>query len=477
MFPTDNAQRKLPRDNPNPPQNVFGSGVPNAPNTGAFGLTSYMLSPTAMQQWGMQQPNIGAGAGVSQARAMQQFSTIPQLSALGYGGGSYLDWQQPQWQQAQLAQLLAMGGGALAPQQQQQLPGQSIDQWMVSQLPNVQYLQNIAQGQGAGSPYDTTNVWQSMVDAQQRQIQQNQASLMEMFNASGNYQSTPFANAAVDYMSQVSKDQNALLAQLQQQSWENAAGRQYGAASSLAGFANAGAGQLSGQDFASQMAQYQASLQAALGLSGGSDQALQLLSQYGYGAEGLMNTNSAGALGNMYNTSNNALQSMYGSMMGLIPSYLQYDTTLRGLGLTGANYMTGAEQGQLGLGNQLGTTQYGTLQQQLNNQYQEWLRTQSQYNPLLPYFSSAATTYPQLMYPTMTPSTLSQVGSILGGAGSFLGALPGIVDLGSTIWDKITGKGNTYYDPWAGWWDNLYGSGWGDIMSGYSGWWGGNGAF
>jgi len=59
--------------------------------------------------------------------------------------------------------------------------------------------------------------WQAMIDAQQRNIGQNQANLREQFAGMGNLAGSPFGTAMTDFMTQTTKDQNALLGQLQQQ--------------------------------------------------------------------------------------------------------------------------------------------------------------------------------------------------------------------------------------------------------------------
>lgn len=59
--------------------------------------------------------------------------------------------------------------------------------------------------------------WQSMIKAQQQNIQQNQANLAEQFGSMGNLAGSPFGTAMSNYMSQTTADQNALLGQLQQQ--------------------------------------------------------------------------------------------------------------------------------------------------------------------------------------------------------------------------------------------------------------------
>lgn len=84
-----------------------------------------------------------------------------------------------------------------------------------------------------GNPTDVGPAWQAMVDAQQRNIQQQGANLREQFAFGGDLKSSPFGQAATDFYSQTAKDQNALLAGMQQQASEAAAGRQATAAQEL----------------------------------------------------------------------------------------------------------------------------------------------------------------------------------------------------------------------------------------------------
>lgn len=58
--------------------------------------------------------------------------------------------------------------------------------------------------------------WQSMVNAQQQNIQQNQAQLREQFASMGDLAGSPFGTAMSNYMQGTTANQNALLGQLQQ---------------------------------------------------------------------------------------------------------------------------------------------------------------------------------------------------------------------------------------------------------------------
>jgi hypothetical protein len=223
-----------------------------------------------------------------------------------------------------------------------------------------------------------------MIAAQQRNIQENFGNLNEAMNVSGNRFSTSFGTAATDYWNQASKDQNSLLSQMTLASQEAAKQRQMGAA-----------GQLSGQAFQSGMLGQQQAYGAASQAAQGSDAASQMLAQL-----------SAQGASSLFGGENAAATGMYGATMNTLPLDVQ-------------SYMH-----NLGLGSQLGSQQYGTLQDQINRQYQEYLRTQPQYNPLLPYMSQAGTSYPPQAYPSFPPSLMA---SLLGASGGILGAIPGLI--------------------------------------------------
>lgn len=92
----------------------------------------------------------------------------------------------------------------------------------------TQLAQFFQTGQGGGAPgLNTLSTianngisalpeWQSMIDAQQQNIHQNEANLKEQFGAMGNLAGSPFGTAMSNFEQQTTKDQNALLGQLQQ---------------------------------------------------------------------------------------------------------------------------------------------------------------------------------------------------------------------------------------------------------------------
>lgn len=331
------------------------------------------------------------------------------------------------------------------------------------------YLQKWAEN---GQPVDALPAWQSYVDAMGRNVSSNQANLMEMFNASGGYQSTSFGNAAVDYMTQTNKDQNALLAQMGYQSLSDALGRQfqaggtydtlrtsldeaaagrrlaagstldqlqfqglsdammrqYGAAQALGQQAYGAGSTLANFDFQSQMAQYQSSLQAAMAASGAANNmqmnAANMLGNFGNSAANSLLQNALGGVGNLFGGSQQALNQMFGAGSSVPSQLLQSFLTQQGQGLQGNQALMNAALQNLGLGGQLGQQQYNTLQGQLGALYQEWMRTQAQYNPLLPYMFQGATGYVP-MQQTSTPGFWDYftniLGSGIGAAGSIIG--------------------------------------------------------
>jgi hypothetical protein len=99
-----------------------------------------------------------------------------------------------------------------------------------------------------GNPTDVGPAWDAMVAAQQKNIGENAANLREQFAFGGDLKSSPFGQAATDFYSQTAKDQNALLAQMQQQASEAAAGRQLSAAGDLTSGATGFGGMLQGLD-------------------------------------------------------------------------------------------------------------------------------------------------------------------------------------------------------------------------------------
>lgn len=93
--------------------------------------------------------------------------------------------------------------------------------------------QTMAEMAKTGMPTDVGPAWQAMVDSMQRQIGQGQANLREQFSFGGNLAGSPFGAATTDYQAQTTKDLNSILAQMQANASEAAAGRQLSAGSTL----------------------------------------------------------------------------------------------------------------------------------------------------------------------------------------------------------------------------------------------------
>jgi hypothetical protein len=283
---------------------------------------------------------------------------------------------------------------------------------MLAQNANlIGYLEELVKN--AGYATDATPAWNSMVEAMNANNQRRYADMQEAFGVSGNRFSSAFGTAAQDYWNQNALNQNSLLGQMQLSSQEAARGRELSGASLLANIGQSGLSQLSSQDFQAEMQRMMQGYQAAMSLFGaGSNAASQLASQ-GAGAGLQFLQNAVGATQGLFGVENQAAL-----------AELQRQLALSQLGLSGGSSLSQLWQSGLGLGAQLGGQQYGTQQSQIDRLYQEWLRTQPGYNPLIPYISGAAGMYPNLFYPQFQPS---QLGQILGGIGGIAGAAPDII--------------------------------------------------
>lgn len=227
-----------------------------------------------------------------------------------------------------------------------------------------------------------------MVDAQQRNIDRRYADLQESFNVSGNRASTPFGQAAVDFQTQAGLEQNALLAQMQQQAMEAAMGRQFGASGQLGQMAHQGIGQLAGQDFQSDMWQMNHAYNLANQMYQGS-----------VGAANQMNAQAAQAAHALAQNAMSAGQGLYGAETSAGLSEADRQMMLQQMGLGAANDLSSLWMQSLGLGSALGQQQYGIQQNEIDRIYQEWLRTRYYNSPTLPYQYGAATGYPATAYP------------------------------------------------------------------------------
>jgi len=287
----------------------------------------------------------------------------------------------------------------------------AIDQWLANLTNNTGWLTNLLEA--AGYPTDATAAWQAMKEAAERSTREQAANLAEQFNVAGGRFSTSFGNAMTDFYNQANKDWNSTLAQMVYQSQEAARQRELAAGTTLANLGYQGASQLSAQNFQALMQQYQQALAAAQLMASGADTAAQQLAAQGLqGANATLNAAMQAALG-MYGSEYNATNAIYNLQNSLLPMMMQY-------GLTGASSLGNLLNSWLSTGLQAGLAQYGISQEQLNNMYQEWLRTQPEYSPLLQYLYSAATGYPATYTQGYAPS---QFGTILGGLGGLMGNL------------------------------------------------------
>lgn len=408
----------------------------------------YATAPRPSGAYGPDQPSrvTGAVLGMPMLDAIMRYpaATSNMVSPLlrggqqGPNGVNARGQTQAQWMQSpEYLQSLLRGilgnqqfNTNLQQQQQQQAPGGSsyasgIDQFLANLSGGVNGLQSIVANKG--NPIDQLPAWQAALEAMRRNTEYGGANLAEMFNRGGNFFSTSFGNAMTDYTAQTAKDQNALLAQMLLQSGEGAAGRELSAANALGQLAFAGPSQLSGQAFQATQGDANRQLQAILQGAMGSDAAAQLMSQLGsQGAMALLGGSITGAQG-LFGGENQAATNMYSSMMGLVPSYLNYDITGTGQQLSSANMLSNLLNQNLVTGSQLGGQQYNTLSNMIQAMQQNWNQQQPWNNPLLQFMNQAATGQAGYYYPqyqqSQWPALMGATGSIMGGLGPFLRAL------------------------------------------------------
>jgi hypothetical protein len=345
---------------------------------------------------------------------------------------------------------------------QQLLSGQHLDplkQLLAGNSPLTQNLQQLLSGNSpltkplqdliaaGGNPIDMLPAWQAMVDAQGRQDKLNAANLNEYFNVAGGRFSNAFGNSMGDYWTQTGKNQNALLAQMHAAAQEAAQGRVSSGAQTLAGIGSSGAqtlasiggqgatslaslgqqgpmlvaslganaaGQLSSQDFASKMAQYQASLAAAQQMASGSDAAAAWLAGQSNNAGGAIVNNSIAANNTLTNNAVNAAGQLHAGQLSTLPNFMNYQLGLGGQNLAAGGQLSAGHNAGINAGIQLGGAQYGMQGNEIDRIYQEWLRTQPQYNPLLPYFYGASTAFPPMYTPGSKPGFWDYFAGIAG---------------------------------------------------------------
>lgn len=276
-----------------------------------------------------------------------------------------------------------------------------------------------------GNPFNAEPAWEAMVAAMRRNTQNRAADLNEYIGGGGNRFSPGFAQQMSQYYDQTALDENALLAQMMMGAHESAQGRRYGALGQLAGTGAGAASQLSAQSFQQAMLEQQQAMAAAQALAG-----------YTAGAGNTLAANSNAAATNMYNTGvgaasalagqqTNAINTLYGGQLSALPMWLNNDQTLRQLGLSAGTNLSNQWLQQVGLGSQLGQQQYNTQLDQINRLYQEWMRTQPMYNPLLSTMFQGATTYPPQL--AREPGFWDYFASIAGSVAQTTGNIAGLV--------------------------------------------------
>lgn len=202
-------------------------------------------------------------------------------------------------------------------------------------------------------------------------------------------------------------------------------------AQQFAGQGGLQAQQLAAQSYQQEMARAQ---QAAMMAAGGADNAASQMAGIGaQGAMGLNNTAMQGAMNlwsgenqgarDLWQGSNQAGMAMYNGQNQMFPQMMNYDMGLRQMGLGGARDLSNLWGQNLALGSQLGNQEFGMDAFNTNRVFEEWLRTQPENNPLIPYLFSAATAQPAVMNPQFRPSAFGQIAGATGGLMQGMGAM------------------------------------------------------
>lgn len=160
------------------------------------------------------------------------------------------------------------------------------------------------------------------------------------------------------------------------------------------------------------------------------DQAANQLAQNSVlGAQNLLNNSTLGAQ-LLFGNSTNAANSLFNNQNAGLSQFLQQYLSGQGLNNNTAAQLQqllgqGVNQGLTlsGFENQQNNTNYQTLQQQIDRQYQEWLRTQPQYNPLLQMLAGLSGQQSNMFFPQFQPSMFQQVMGGLGGGGGLASIL------------------------------------------------------
>jgi hypothetical protein len=229
--------------------------------------------------------------------------------------------------------------------------------------------QNMLQMAQTGNPINVTPEWQSMVAAMQQNTDQQAAQIKEQMSAGGNLVGTPYGNTMANFYEQTGLNQQALLGQLSTQAQQQAVQNQLAAQ-----------GQLTQMGLQGQEAGAQNQLAAAGQLTG-------------YGLQGQQQT-AANQLAASGQLSQLGLQGQEQNVANMLQALQGYG----GMNIQGQQATAGNQLGATGqiLSQVQPTSQQmqGVQQTGLSNAYQEWLRTQPQYNPLMSYMYGAGTTFP-----------------------------------------------------------------------------------
>lgn len=213
---------------------------------------------------------------------------------------------------------------------------------------------------------------------------------------------------------------------LGQESAEAQLQRQLAASQGIAPYAFGGPSQLAGYGFQGGQADLARALQAAMQASGGTDAAIQAMANAGIlGAQGMFGA-STGAAQGLWGAENQAAQQLFGAQSLLPQMWSPYEMGLRQLELGTGRDISQLYNQNLQTGQNLGLMQYNLAQNMIDRDYQEWMRTQPTYNPLMQYLFAGATGYPPTYQPQYQPS---QLPGILQGAGGILGALPAFLKI------------------------------------------------
>jgi hypothetical protein len=200
--------------------NQFFNMMPGMANPGqapAPGNNPYQVQPYGQSQ-STNAPNNRPNAGPSTNEGHGIIATGLQFPGLATNWANYLQSQIGQGMTPFDLSTVLPTGGSTAPGQltaglnplMQQL--MQFFQGGQSNAPGMNSLATIA-NQGISALPE----WQSMIGAQQQNIQQNEANLKEQFAGTGNIAGSGFGNAISNYSTQTAANQNALLGQLQQQ--------------------------------------------------------------------------------------------------------------------------------------------------------------------------------------------------------------------------------------------------------------------